>query len=357
MKRTTIVLLVLALAMLLSACSGLGVAPTSQENIPSNLEKGNNYNADMDNLNNTNESTARVWPWEDPSIVLPPFTGNVTPAGSIKSLKILVVGDRSAKDAWYFFPQLAKEAGIELKLVVLYSNGNKGDITNHYSTGTTYTQYEYTANGWETISTSAKQNAVLKSDKWDYYVINHSIANSGKLDTYSTLNYIFSTVKLEQAKIGNGNVKTLFMQTWTYEINDRNNLYNGFSGYGKDQQKMFREINNAAKLKAAVCSNISKVATNANSDGVIPVGTAIQNMREAYWSDGMTRDAEYLSNTGKVVAALMLFKSITGYDINSMKMSDSVFDHARPHFGVIKESVNNAYLTPYATTTSVYHMD
>lgn len=357
MKRTTIVLLVLALAMLMSACAGSGVTPTTQESVPTNLEKGNNYNADMENLNNTNESTARVWPWEDPSIVLPPFTGNVTPAGSIKSLKILVVGDRSAKDAWYFFPQLAKEAGIELKLVVLYSNGNKGDITNHYSTGNTYTQYEYTENGWVTVATNAKQMAVLKTDKWDYYIINNSISSSGKMDTYTSLNYIYSNVKLEQAKIGNANIKPLFMQTWAYEINDRNNLYNGFSGYDKDQQKMFREINNTAKLKVAACSNIAKVATNANSNGIIPVGTAVQNMREAYWSDGMTRDAEYLSNTGKVLAALMLFKSITGYDINGMKLSDPVFDHARPHLGVIKESVNNAYLNPYATTPSVYHVD
>ena len=78
-------------------------------------------------------------------------------------------------------------------------------------------------------------------------------------------------------------------------------------------------------------------------------------MREAYWSDGLTRDAEYLSNTGKVLAALMLFKSLTGYDVNDLELSDPVFDHARPHLGVIKESVNNAYLNPYAVTTSVYN--
>ena len=55
-----------------------------------------------------------------------------------------------------------------------------------------------------------------------------------------------------------------------------------------------------------------------------------------------------------VLAALMLFKSLTAYDINDLELSDPVFDHARPHLGVIKESVNNAYLTPYAVTPSVY---
>ena len=51
----------------------------------------------------------------------------------------------------------------------------------------------------------------------------------------------------------------------------------------------------------------------------------------------------------------MLFKSLTAYDINDLELSDPVFDHARPHLGVIKESVNNAYLTPYAVTPSVYN--
>ena len=99
------------------------------------------------------------------------------------------------------------------------------------------------------------------------------------------------------------------------------------------------------------------VVTEKNIDGIIPAGTAVQNMRESYWSDGLTREAEFLTNTGKVLAALMLFKSLTGYDVNGMELSDPAFDHARPHLGVIKESVNNAYLNPFAVSPSVYHID
>ena len=91
----------------------------------------------------------------------------------------------------------------------------------------------------------------------------------------------------------------------------------------------------------------AQVVPQKNIDGVIPVGTAIQNMRESYWSDGMTKDAEFLSNTGKVAAAVAMFKFITGYDINGMTLSDPVFDHARTHIGVIIESANNAYLNPF----------
>lgn len=355
MKRTTIVLLVLALAMLMSACAMPGVTPTTQESIPTNLEKGNNYNADMENANNVNESNARVWPWEDPNITLPAFTGAVTAPGTIKSLKILAVGDASARDAWYFFPQIAKEAGIDVKVTVLCNNNS--DLSAHgNSVRTTYTHYENTGDDWVTLGTAVKQADVLKADAWDYYIVNQSIKNSGKADTYGSLNNLFRTSYLSMA-IKNKNVKMLFMQTWTYENHDRNNLFNGFKDYGENQQQMFTAINDAIASKVTTCSNLSKVPTNANNDGVLPVGTAVQNMRESYWTDGIARDSEYLTNTGKVLAAVTLFKCITGYDINGLKLSDPVFDHARPHLGVIKESANNAYLNPYAVTPSVYHVD
>ncbi len=353
MKRTTVVLLVLVLAMLISSCA---ISPTAKESNPTNLEKGNNYNADMKNTNNANNSTARIWPWEDSNITLPPFTGDVTEPGSIKSLKIVVLGDASARDAWYFFPQIAKEAGIDLKLVVLYSNGNNGDISRHNDSNNTYTQYENTGDGWVTVSTTAKKLEVLQSDAWDYFVLNQNIANGGMSSTFGALSYVFRSAQ-QSIVSKNRNVKLLFMQTWAYEINDRNNLFNSFKNYNNDQQQMYTNINKAMNSKVTTCSYVSKAATNANNDGVLPVGTAVQNMREAYWSDGLTRDAEFLSNTGKVLAAVTLFKCITGYDINGLELSDPVFDHARPHLGVIKESANNAYLNPYATTPSVYHMD
>lgn len=353
MKRTTFVLLALVLAMLLSACAMPGVAPTAQESNPSNLEKGNNFNADMENENNANESTARVWPWEDPNITLPAFTGEVTAPGTITSLKIVVVGDASARDAWYFFPEIAKEAGIDVKVTVLYG---ASDLNAVFNSKTTYTRLDNTGNGWVTSATGVTQDSVLKGESWDYYVANQSIAKSGIENTYSIVNNLYRSILLAMVS-KSPNAKRLFMQTWAYEINDRNNLYNGFGTYGKDQEKMFADINSAVKAGVTTSSNVSKVATNSKNDGILPVGTAIQNMRAAYWSDGMTRDAEFLSNTGKVVAALCLFKSITGYDINNMELSSSVFDHARPHLGVIKESVNNAYLNPYEVTPSVYHMD
>ena len=356
-RRIPLIALALALVTLLTACAIPGTATN-----PANVQEGN---ADMENANKATESNGRVWPWEDPSIVLPEFTGTVTEPGSVTSLKILVMGDKSAKDAWEFFPQIAKEAGIDIKISILCMNVKKSEqanISSHRWQSYNYTHYQNTGDGWVTLSTNTSRTSVLQSENWQYFVINQSIWDSGKANTINDPDaYLSELLRNVKNEIPGTKEKCLWMQTWAYEQNSRNNLFNGFKDYGENQMQMYNAINDA--IQSCVVDNYyfkqkkeaDKVATNALKDSVIPVGTAVQNMREAYWSDGLTRDAEYLSNTGKVLAALMLFKSLTGYDVNGLELSDPVFDHARPHLGVIKESVNNAYLTPYAVTPSVYN--
>lgn len=356
-KRTPLIALALALVMLLSACAMPGMATNS-----ANLQEGN---ADMENANKATESNGRVWPWEDPSIVLPEFTGTVTEPGSVTSLKILVMGDKSAKDAWEFFPQIAKEAGIDIKISILCMNTNKSQQASIYShrwQSQNYTHYQNTGDGWVTVTANTSRVKPLKEENWQYFIVNQCIWDSGKADTINAGDNTYLSELLRNVKneIPGNQEKCLWMQTWAYEANSRNNLFNGFKDYGENQMQMYNAINDA--IQNCVVTEYyfkqkkgAEVATNALKDSVIPVGTAVQNMREAYWSDGLTRDAEYLSNTGKVLAALMLFKSLTGYDVNDLELSDPVFDHARPHLGVIKESVNNAYLNPYAVTTSVYN--
>ena len=356
MKKTVLVLLVLASAILMSACAGSGVVSTIKESIPTNIEKGNNYNVDMENVNNAIESNARIWPWEDPNIVLPEFTGEVTEPGTIKSLKVLAIGDSSSKDAMQFLAKLALEAGIEdVKIGMLYRNGGgalDGQSNDFKNNTAAYTYYEDIGEGW-TIQTGARAQDVLLSEVWDYVIIHQNLCLHPDATTYSSLSNMTSAIHNLLFDNANENAKILWMHVWAYEINSRNNLFN-HTKYYKDAAGNYDQM---LMYNKAVEAIQSKVLVQGYIDGVIPVGTAIQNMRESYWSDGLTRDAEYLTNTGKVAAAVAMFKYLTGYDINDMKMSDPVFDHARPHLNVIKESANNAYLNPYEVTPSVYDMD
>ncbi len=354
-KRTTLAVLILVLAMLMSACAIPG------ESIFKNLEKGNNYNADMENANNATKAGSRIWPWEDPSITLPAFTGTVTAPGTIKSLKVLALGDASSKDSMQFLAKLATEAGIEdVKIAVLYRNsgGNlDGQWNDFNNNAAAYTYHEDTGNGW--VSTpDAKAQDVLKSEKWDYVIVHQNLSLHPDNKSYTSLSDMLTSINsiLRNGSSGNtnknANAKILWMQVWAYEINSRNNLYNHTKYYQNPETKAYDQM---LMYNTAVETIKSLVVTQKNIDGVIPVGTAIQNMREAYWSDGLTKDAEFLTTTGKVAAAVAMFKYLTGYDINGMELSDPALDHARPHLGVIKESANNAYLHPYEVTPSVYN--
>jgi len=359
MKKATIVLLVLVLAVLMSACAGPGVTPTPQDITSTNLEKGNDYNANMENVN-ANESKARIWPWEDPSIVLPPFSGETTPAGSIKSLKVLAIGDSSSKDSMQFLAKLSLEAGIEdVKIGMLYRNagGKLADQWNDFnSNSASFTYYEDIGEGWVTSPETAQAQDVLRSEKWDVVIVHQNLSLHPDKSSYGNLtelaDLINNILRVGEGENKNPDAKIYWMQVWAYEINNRNNLYNHTKYYQNPETKAYDQ---KLMYTTAVDTIKEKVVPQANIDGVIPVGTAIQNMRESYWSDGMTRDAEFLTNTGKVAAAVAMFKYLTGYDINDMAWSDPAFDHARPHRGVIIESANNAYLNPFATTPSVYH--
>ena len=165
-RRIPLIATVLALVMLMSACAMPGI------NFK-NLQEGNN-NADMENVNNAAETNGRIWPWEDPSITLPEFTGTAAEPGSVKSLKILVMGDASARDAWQFFPQIAKEAGIDIKISILCANSSKANMYSHRHSQYSYTHYENTGDGWVTVATEADKNKVLQSDKWQYFIVNQS---------------------------------------------------------------------------------------------------------------------------------------------------------------------------------------
>ena len=359
-KRISIIALMLVLVTLISACSMPSTIQKDSEATPENLQEGNNYNAVMEKLSNTNSSNTHVWPWEDDSITLPPFTGPVTEAGTIHSLKVLAIGDSSSKDSMQFLAKLAIEAGIEdVKIGMLYRNaggaldGQWNDFKNNSSA---YTYYEDTGAGWVTTS-DAKAQDVLKAEKWDYVIIHQNLCLHPDNSTYGVLadfvNAIDSILRDGSGENTNKNpeAEIAWMQIWAYEINSRNNLYNHTKYYKNPTTGNYDQM---LMYTTAVETIKEKVVPQNNIDKIIPIGTAIQNMREAYWSDGLTKDAEFLTNTGKVAAAVAMFKSLTGYDINGMELSDSVFDHARPHLGVIKESANNAYLTPFAVTPSVY---
>ena len=100
--------------------------------------------------------------------------------------------------------------------------------------------------------------------------------------------------------------------------------------------------------KAIVSTVQEKVATNSLIDGIIPSGTAIQNLRTSALGDTLTADGYHLLDSyGDYTAALTWFCTITGEkpEVVTYRPS-SVADH----WDEIAQTVTNAVKSPYAVT-------
>ena len=85
---------------------------------------------------------------------------------------------------------------------------------------------------------------------------------------------------------------------------------------------------------------------------IIPVGTALQNLRHGILADNLNRDGYHISyNNGEFAAALMWAKQITKRPIGKLDFKPSGYTYTDRQIEAIKEAVLNAYKTPYAVTT------
>ena len=103
---------------------------------------------------------------------------------------------------------------------------------------------------------------------------------------------------------------------------------------------------------AIVSTAKEKIAGNPDFDGIIPSGTAVQNLRTSSLGDTLTADGYHLENAyGDYTASLTWFCTFTGADAYSMfYCPSSVGDH----FHEIAEAVNNAVKKPFEVTESKY---
>ena len=130
--------------------------------------------------------------------------------------------------------------------------------------------------------------------------------------------------------------------TWAYE---GDSTHEDFARYGGVQLDMYAAIVNALRAKVAVSEEI---------EGVIPSGTAIQNLRTSFMGDNLTRDGYHLSNNiGRLTASLTWAKAITGKDIDTLTYVPAGFRWEEEYLPAIKEAVNNAVAKPVAITAAV----
>ncbi|MBQ2676612.1 MAG: DUF4886 domain-containing protein [Clostridia bacterium] len=268
-------------------------------------------------------------------------TGN-TANDYTKSLKILAIGNSFSVDGMQYLWNICKSGGIEnVVLGNLYIGGCTLDThwSNISEEKGAYTYYKNTQGAWLSDNDTSVQTAI-KDEQWDIITVQQASGSSGKADTYTHLSDILNFVKANKPK---NDTKIMWHMTWAYQ---GDSSHGEFSKYDSNQLTMYKAITDTVK---------SSVLPQKDIVGVIPSGTAIQNLRSSYIGDTITRDGYHLSyNYGRYTAALTWFTAITGISCSEVHWVPSDHIDIAQDFEVIRESVAGAIKTPYEVTKSKY---
>jgi hypothetical protein len=338
-RRTSIVALLLVMVMLMSSCAFFG----------------SNANTETTPEASQNEQLQNAAPG------VSSFTKNDswTPVPITKTVKILTIGNGQAVDGAQYLVPMARELGVEVVLahllandatVATFDNNTKGDTAG----ALIFNFYKFSGDAWSVRSGYSLKKA-LQDDTWDYIIFSQTMGLAGDIETIQ--GSVSENHHLKQvATYVNYNMKTasgttykakmLWNMTWAFEDTA---TYADFGKYDFDQMKMYDAIVSTTQT-ALANSQVKKYVK-----GVIPTGTAVQNLRTSYWFDGITRDGSNLSYMGKILSAMMLLRSVVDVDINALTFeSYEELAFAKPDLAVLKEAVNNAYAKPYEVTQSAY---
>lgn len=292
------------------------------------------------NINNNPHSTTQepTSPQTPTETTTPEDVEPETPAPKPK--KILAIGNSFSTDAMeHLWEILVAEGYTDFVLGNLYFGGcSLNGHKNRIDKGTTdYIFYTNTGKGWVTTKNASFEQAITYTD-WDLVTIQQASGSSGIADTYGDLQYIVDHVK---STVSNPAVKVYWHMTWAYQ---GNSTHNDFPKYDRNQMEMYRAIVGAVE---------EKVLTNTSIDGIIPSGTAIQNLRTSYLGDTLTRDGYHLSlDIGRYTAALVWYKTLMGADLTDLTVVPTPFPDVARHLPLIKQAVNNAIKNPLDVTVA-----
>ena len=251
-----------------------------------------------------------------------------------KAIKILGVGNSFTVDSMrrFLFDILESAGYTDITLGYLHIGGCSLDT--HYDNLTNnkaaYEYWKNTDDDWS-VYANATAGKAFSEAKWDVVTIQQVSSDSGRPDTYKKLEAVVDMLRQSEPQ-----AKILWHMTWAYQ---QNSDHWAFAYYNKDQMTMYNAIVDTVQSKVLPLSAIQ---------GVIPSGTAVQNMRTSSLGDILTADGYHLSDTyGDYIAALTWYCVITGEKAETVTFRpESIADK----WDEIAAAVNNAVKTPFRVT-------
>jgi len=254
-----------------------------------------------------------------------------------KTLKVLAIGNSFSSDATEYLWDIAKDGGVE-KIIIgnLYIGGCALD--KHYSNikanSGAYTYYKNTNGRWTSTSGVSVQKG-LADEEWDIVTVQQASGSSGVETSYAPLSRILDFIAENEP-----NADVYWHLTWAYQ---GNSTHSSFPTYGKDQMKMYNAILKALNSKVKVQESIV---------GIIPSGTAVQNLRSSYIGDTITRDGYHMSyDYGRYTVALTWFAYLTGGDVDKVDWLPASYAAVlKDHLPAMREAVKGALAKPEEIT-------
>ena len=267
-------------------------------------------------------------------------------------LKILSIGNSFSVDAHAYLYKIIQASGFYEDVIVAGLAIPAGTFQAHYDNiladEAVYGYNKESFSGKISKSSYAISKALVE-EEWDIITVQQVSHYSGLLVfPESMLRYVGKYLK---ENCTNSNVKILWHGTWAYQANS---THGGFNNYDRNQLTMYNAIVNILQTVIEKSEVI---------DGIISNSTAIQNARTSRLGDNLTVDGSHLSlGQGRFIAGLMFFKVVSkGLDLKFIENIDiqNMFGNQADKIDVefLKiaiESVENAYLSPFEVTQSVF---
>ena len=318
-----------------------GTTSSSEVTKPTEPTQSTATTATTETTATTTETTATTATTTEPE----PEPEPILPEG--KSLKVLAIGNSFSVDAMEYLDDIAKSAGYtDIVLGNLYISGCS--LEQHVQTLSQSTlPYDfYLNNDGKWTKTKSKLIDGLRYAEWDVVTFQQASGLSGVESSYEP----HLTSLIETVKTSCPEAKLVWHMTWAYQSNSS---HSDFARYGRNQKTMYDSILSAVR-KAVLTGHKDDFA------GVIPSGTAIQNIRTCYIGDTVTRDGYHLSyDMGRYTAALTWFKALTGADLSAVTYVPNEYRYLLGTRAALaaKEAAENACRHPFEPKASTYVND
>jgi hypothetical protein len=220
----------------------------------------------------------------------------------MKQVKILAIGNSFSEDATHYLHQIAKEEGIDTKVVNLYIGGCSLE-THWYNAKENAKSYLYQRDGKSTERHVSIRDALVE-DEWDFVITQQASHDSGLQETYYPyIHQLFKYIKEYAPK-----AEVLLHETWAYEIDSSHNC---FGRYNHNQEEMYQGLLEAYNRAAAELGV-----------RIIPCGDIIQEVRRKepfqYGKGGISlcRDGFHMDYIyGRYLVAAAWYEVIFGKNI------------------------------------------